>query len=254
MIEVALLQKVYGEVSLEILEEFLRETCEGLKVSLTDFGVVESGWVKAVVSGEDEIAAVRFLDREVGLAPATSENVERFSVLQGKVIFSGKSKTQVSVDVGVFSPKPVYATISLQRLQAQLVDGRKIPLEQISELFGIVDTFPLQIRIVEIGEEEFEGELTENQLELYRSLIDSRVDRLIVLGALDERVETAVRRARLTRDVLRVDQLGLFIHVLVCKLGTDATGLIPKLGMVLPKASFLCFSPRRILKLISGRW
>jgi hypothetical protein len=40
--------------------------------------------------------------------------------------------------------------------------------------------------------------------------------------------------------------LGLFEHALVCKLGTDAVGLISKVGRGLRNARFVVFSPRKI--------
>ncbi len=254
MREAVLLQKVYGEVSLKEFEEFLKRLCEGLRVELTGLSVMKSGWVKVLVSGEDENVALSFLKKEVGLAPVTVGNVERFSVLSGRVVLSGQSKGETFVDVGGFLPKVVYAKVSLQRLQGQLADGRKIALERIVELFGLVDGFPLEVRVVETGNDEFSAELAEEQLEVYGGWVDSRVDRLIVLGALGERVEEAIQRARLERDVLGVESLGVLEHAIVCKLGTDAVGLAPKLGRWLREAGFVFFSPRRVLDLVGERW
>jgi len=247
--EVVLLQKVYGAVSLERIEKILRESCKGLRIELTCLSGVENEWINVKVFGEDEEVAVRFLGKKVGLAPISIENIKRLSVLCGRVILSGRSKIGIFVDVGVFSPEPVYATIPLQRLQGQLVDGRKFTLGRIAELYGLVDKLPLEIRIVKVGAGEFKAELTEKQLELYSRWIATRTDRLVVLGALGHKVIEAIRRMRLERDVLGVESLGILEHVVVCKLGTDAVGLVPKLGRWLSKASFVRFSPRQVLKL-----
>lgn len=252
--EIVLLQKIYGDGSLDELKEVLKRLCEGLRVELTGLSVVENGWVKAEVSGEDEKVAARFLERELGLAPITIRSVKRFSVLRGKVTFSGRSRMELFVDVGVFSPKSIYALIPLQRLQGQLVDGKKFALERVAELFGLADGFPLEVRVVKASADTFEAELTENQLELYSRWIDSRVGRLVVLGALGEKVREAIRRARLRRDVLGVESLDFLEHAVVCNLGTDARGLVPKLGKWLFKARFVCFSPFRVLELVSGCW
>jgi len=250
--EVVLLQKVYSAASLEEVKEFLMESCKGLKVELTCLSGVENGWVKVKVSGEDEDVAVRFLGKKVGLAPISIENFQRFSVLYGRVIFSGRSKLGIFVDIGVFLPEPVYARVPLQRLQGQLVGGKKFSLRRIIELYGLVNNFPLEIRIVDVSAGEFEAELTEKQSELYSCWIDARTDRLVVLGAPGYKVREAIRRTRLERDVLSVESLGILEHAVVCKLGTDAAGLVPKLGRWLPKASFIRFSPRQVLKL-AGR-
>lgn len=249
-----LLQKVYNGDTLGEFEEFLKGLCEGLRVELTDLSLVENGWIKIMLSGEDEKVAVRFLEREVGLAPVSIESVKHFSVLYGRVVFSGQSRAEVFVDVGVLSPKPVYAAVPLQRLQGQLIDGRKFALGRIVELFGLVDGFPLEVRIIKIGIDEFRVELTERQLKLYNSWVGSRVDRLVVLGALCESVEEAVWKGRLNRDVLGVESLSVLEHVVTCKLGTDAVGLVSRLGRWLPRAGLVVFSPRRILELVGDRW
>jgi hypothetical protein len=76
------------------------------------------------------------------------------------------------------------------------------------------------------------------------------LDRLIVLGAEFRDVERAVKISKHTRDVVRVEQLGLLEHGVVCKLGTDAVGLVPRLGRFLRSATLVPFSPRKIKSLI----
>lgn len=254
MREIVLLQKIYGGVSLEEFRDFLEQMCGGLKVVFTDLSVVESGWVRVCVSGDDENAAVNFLDREVGLAPIAAENVGPFSVLRGSVVLSRESKLKVFVDVGVFSPKPVYSVIPLWRLQGQLVDGGKFALERVVELFGLIDDFPLDVRVVNVEKDVFEVELSEGQLSLFGRWVDLRVDRLVALGAFGGKVRKAVERGGLGRDVLGVESLGVLEHVVVCKLGTDGAGLVSKLGKLLGGVKFVVFCPRRVLELVGGRW
>ena len=105
MQELFLLQKVYGEASLEDFGKYLKSICGDLSVSFTRLEVMENGWVGVQASGRDERVAVHLLEREVGLAPVSANNVERFSLYQGRVISSGKSRIEIFVDIGVFSPK-----------------------------------------------------------------------------------------------------------------------------------------------------
>jgi hypothetical protein len=44
-----------------------------------------------------------------------------------------------------------------------------------------------------------------------------------------------------------VYSLGMFEHAVACKLGTDAAGLIPKVGRVLRKATLSVFNSRRVV-------
>jgi hypothetical protein len=76
------------------------------------------------------------------------------------------------------------------------------------------------------------------------------LDRLLILGASYSEVETAVKIAEVNRDIVYIEQLGMLEHALVCKLGTDAAGLIPKVGKILGRASLSVFNPRRILGLL----
>ena len=250
---VTLLEKVYGSCSPEDLEPVYSSLCKGLKVKLRVVGETNRGWVQIEVSGEDEIAALHFLARETGLAPVSQDNLKKFSVIRGRVVFSGKSKKELYVDIGVYSPETYDAVIPLQRLQAQLADGKKLPLQRLVELFCLYDNLPLEVKIVQgvdSKKKRIEAELAEAQLSQITSWIRSSLDRLIVLGAFFSDVERAVKLSRHFRDVVKIESLGMLEHVALCKLGTDAVGLIPKLGRFLPEAVFVPFSPRKIRQLI----
>ena len=254
MREVVLLQKTYDRVHLEKIRGFLNELCEGLKAQLPSFSATENGWVKVTVSGEDENVAVRLLEKRLGLAPIAAENVPRFSVIKGRISSSKRSKVEIFVDIGVLSPNPVYATVPLRSLQGQLADGLEFALERVVELFGLVEGFPLEVQVIDVGLDRFSAELTEKQLAHYSRWVDSRVDRLVVLEALGERVRKAIRKADLGRFVLGVESLGFSEHVVVCRLGTDAAGLVLRLGRLLPGARLVVFSPRRVLEVVGERW
>lgn len=254
MREVVLLQKAHDRFSLETLGRVLAELCVGLRVELLDLRTLENAWVGVKLKGEDEDVAVRFLARTAGLAPVNSARVQLFSVLQGRAMVSKRDRLRLFVDVGVFSPKNCLGLVSLRRLQAQLTDGRKIPLEKIAELFALADNFPLEVRVVDLEANRFEAELTEAQIELYNRWIGSRTDRMIILGPLRKDVERVAKSRMLRRDVVGVESLGLLEHVVICKLGTDAAGLVPKLSRKLPRAVFQQFSPRQIFGLVNGRW
>jgi hypothetical protein len=245
--EIVLLQKIY-KVSMEEAEKFLKKILGDLDCSLTGLSVVENGWVRVKVSGQDEKVAVRLFEKECGLAPISVANVEHFSTFLGRVIFSGKSRTEAFVDVGAFSPKPVYAKIPLRTLQGQLIDGHKLALQRIEEMFVLLDNLPLEVRVVRVDVEALEAELTERQMGIFGRWVGERFDRLIVLGASIEGVMKAIERARLDGDVLGVESLGLLEHVVVCKLGTDAVGLVPRLGRRLAGAVLGVFSPRTVLR------
>ena len=249
MTTAALLEKELGSSSFGKLEAMLSSVCKDLKVKVRVQGRTLGGWVQVEVTGEDESVALKLLDREVGLAPIRAERVARFSALRGKIVDSDRSTTALSVDVGVFAPAVYYAVVPLERLQAQLADGKNLPLQRLVKLFCLYEFMPLNVKItsdLNVKKEFWEAELSEMQLSVFSDWLSSNLDRLFVLNASRREVEEVVERARHSRDIVRIESLGLLEYALVCKLGTDAVGLVPKLGPYLRSASLAPFAPRRI--------
>jgi len=244
-----LLEKAYGSFSPRSLETMLSFMCKDLNIQIEVKSQTTRNWIQIEVTGEDESVALRLLDREIGLAPASTGDVRKFSTLRGKVINSDKSTVELHVDVGVFAPTICDAVIPLPNLQAQLADGKNLPLQRLTKLFCLHDFAPLHIEILaDLNTEKgvWEAELSEAQLSQFSGWLRSNLDRLVVLGASHREVEEAVERSRHFRDVLKTETLGLYERAIVCKLGTDAVGLMPKLGPYLRHAYFAPFSPRKI--------
>jgi hypothetical protein len=199
------------------------------------------------ISGEDEIAASNLLMEKFGSVPAELRNVKMGAVQKGIVAF-GRSSPEVYVDIGVFVPRPVDASISLQHLQARLTDGKKLSLQRITKLFCLVNNFPLRILVkcLDSKRNRFVAELSEKQIALFSEWACTNLERLVILGAFFESVEKAVKLSGHLRDVAEIERLGLLNHAVVCKLGTYAAGLIPKVGRLLPNAVLEIFSPKEI--------
>jgi len=249
---VTLLAKTYDRFQLKLVDKFLKSTLKGLKVETKICGVTPRGWTQIVVSGEDEKVALRYLADEIGLCPKCLEDVERFTTIKGRIIAMDKNKGELYVDIGVFSPKIIDATIPLQFLQAQLVDGRKVALKKLAELFGFCENLPLSVKIFAMDKEKnhVEATLSEKQLNQYGNWTKSLLDRLIIIGSSTYDVRSTLTKAGLNRDVLNIETLGLFELAAICKLGTDAAGLIPKIGKNLRNATFTVFSPRKVLEFL----
>jgi hypothetical protein len=247
---VTLLEKLYGSGSPETFDRLYSGLVSGLKVQLSFAGTTDRGWIEIEVSGEDETAALSLLDHEIGLAPVSLDRLKKFSVVQGKVVFSGKSEKEVYVDLGVFSPKTCDAVLSVKRLCAQLADGKEVPLQDLVEFFCLYDNMPLEVKVIQGVEEankNVEACLTEAQFSLFSRWIGSSFDRLVILGSLFSDVERIVKLSRHSRDIIKIESLGVLEQIVLCKLGTDAVGLIPKLGRYLESAVLIPFSPKKIL-------
>ena len=250
---VTLLTKVHNDFQLKLVDKNLKSTLKGLKVETKICGVTPRGWVQIDVSGEDEKIALHHLANEIGLCPMHLEHVKKFSTIKGRVISLNKSSEKIYADIGVFSPNIVDATIPLNYLQAQLVDGKKVALKKFVELFGFCEHLPLTVKILDINKEKsrVEAMLSERQIIQYRNWMKSLLDRLIILGASLYDVRLALKIAGLSRDVVVIEPLGLLEHAVVCKLGTDAVGLIPKIGKNLRNTNFTVFNPKKVLEFLN---
>lgn len=249
MLTVTLLTKVYNNSQLKLVDEFLRSTLKGLNVATNSIRVIPHRWVQVTVSGEDETVALRYLADEIGLCPASLEEIKRFSAVRGRITAMDKNSCKLCVDIGAYLPESINVTIPVQRLQAQLLDGRKVALKEIAELYGFCENLPLGIKVsnVDVERKLIEATLSEEQLILYGKWTKSLLDRLIILGASFVEIGSALKIASCNRDVINIEPLGLFEYAVVCKLGTDAEGLIPKIGRGLRNASFTVFDPKKVL-------
>jgi hypothetical protein len=160
-------------------------------------------------------------------------------------------KQKLIVDVGIFEPKTIFATVSLASLQTQLVAGKKVDLKKIVENYGLAERLPLTTKPFSLEDDELQAELSVGQVEKLHVWQQSLLDRLIVLGASKETIENVLERTRLTRDVIEVEALGMFEHSLTCKLGTNATGLVSLMGRYLRNSVFVVFNAKKSLDLLS---
>lgn len=252
---VTILEKLYGSYSPTTFEKIFSDLIIGLKAQLSFAGTTDRGWIQLDVSGADETAALSLLDRKIGLALDSLDNLKKFSVMQGKIIFSNKNGNKLYVDLGVGSPNVCDAAVSDKLAYTQLTDGKEIPHKKLVELFCLYDNFPLEIKIIEdviVGNETVKAQLSESQLSFFKSCISSRFDRLIILGSLFYDVERAIKLSRHSRDIIRIESLGVLEQVVLCKLGTDAVGLIPRIGRSLKSAVLFPFSPKKIIETLGS--
>ncbi len=248
MATLTLLVKASSSGQLRQVDELLKSEFENLNLEVKVLGNSVNRWVQVSLSGEDEVLATSYINKNIGTCPVNIKNVDKFSVLKGYISKVNAAKQELKVDVGVFEPKVIQATIPLAYLQGQLADGRKVDLKTMSEAYGFYPNLPLSVKATCLngeGENFLQAELSTDQIGKIRLWQQSLLDRLIVLGSSEAEIETVLERTRLNRDVIGVEKLGLFEQALTCKLGTDATGLIPKIGRYMKHSTFVVFSPRK---------
>lgn len=248
MAELTLLAKVKSNKQLRQVDESLKLALEGLKVDFRVLGKVADRWPHLALTGDDEAVATNYILKEIGVCPTTIENLRESSTLKGFLTNLKNNTDELRIDVGVFEPEIVTATVSLRHLQVQLVKGMKVSLERIASIFGFCEDLPINIKIFRPNKDEnsLKAELSEKQVAVYHDWQQSLLDRLIILGPTLPEIQQMFRRLKLRRDVINMKPLGIFEHVLTCKFGTDAVGLISRIGIMLRNARFAVFNPRKI--------
>lgn len=228
------------------LEESLSKLKEGLSASTKLIGLSDRGWAKIEIDGEDCEILHEIVSRKLIRAQTDLDQVDAQGTYSGIVNGIGAN---LEVDIGLEKPAPWNVSISLRTLRAQLCDGKPLSGMEIGEYYCIHPGERLTVRLTRIdqGVGKIEGWLADSQIDLFSELIASRLERLQVYSCTRRRLAFALRKAKLERDVISVESNTLVTQSVVCKLGTNAVGLIPKLGAVLRKSELKPFLPRRIL-------
>jgi hypothetical protein len=254
---ITLLDKIYGSNSVASFEKHYSSIVEGLDVQLQFKNKTERGWIQLVVSGNDAQVALNLFEQQIGLAPSSVDELQKFSVVKGRIISLDEKSKEIYVDLGISSTNPCDATISEKDLQAQLADSKQIPFQELIKLFCLKNNVPVEVKLIENVNQQgstIKAILSEKQIFLFRSWISSRLDRLIILGSNFSKVERALKSSRHFRDTIKTESLGALEHVVLCKLGTDAVGLIPKIGRYMKSSVVLVpFSPKKIIKRIGNQ-
>ncbi len=212
----------------EPLERFLRREGGGL---LVEWKIsTRQGWLVVGVRGEDAEVFLNLLMDRFGTVPVDGSRVEKWDLLKGSVTGAGRVGFGVYVDLGVLEPVAKDGLFPLHRMRAQLADGVSKPCREIIEENGLMDGFPVRTRVTGLDGEKISLELSDETRELFLSWRRLPFDRVVAVGVMREEVESVVRAAGLQYDVIRIEPLSLFSQCLVCKKGTDAPGVIARVG------------------------
>ncbi len=210
------------------LSQFLTKESKGLQVQW-EFSL-RNRWLDVKASGDDDEAFLNVLRNRFGTIPIQSSTVEKWDLAKGSVVGSGRVGFGVYVDMGVLEPVARDGLYPLHRMRAQLSDGITKSCREILDENGLVDDFPLGIRVIDVQGEKISVELSDQTREIFSTWHRLPFDRVIAIGISELEAEKAVKAAGLWYDVIKIEPLSLFAQCLVCKIGTDAPGIIAKLG------------------------
>lgn len=212
----------------QVVGRILATRAKGLKM-VSDFSL-QGQWLQIRAKGEDADAFLNLLKQEKGEAPVSRANLEKWDEVKGFVAGAGRIGYGVYVDIGIQDPRPKDALYPLHRMRAQLADGEPKSAREILDGNALVDYVPLNMTVTELEGENISVEMEDKARDRIVSWRKYPFDRVIVIGADKTQAENAVRASGLQSDIVEVESLSLFVQSLVCKIGTDAPGVIVKIG------------------------
>ena len=217
-----------------------------LEASVKLDGFTKKGWAQLDIQGEDSEIVRELVFRNLGQAHTDLGDIEPHGVYEG--IICNRPDDHLEVDIGIESPTPINVKIGPGALRAQLADGKALQMSEIRREYCLFPGFLTTVRITRLDRgESIDGWLADSQIERLASWIATRLDRIQVSDSYQREVEHALKRANLERDVISVEPITLTAQSVLCKLGTDAVGLIPRLGSVLRRRELNPFIPKRII-------
>jgi len=226
------------------LDTAIRLIIGNLSATATFSSFTREGWATLSVSGEDAEVVIELLSQNFGIATVDASKTELCGNYRG--IVKSISPSGIAVDIGIERPRPTYVNVKLSSLQAQLADGQKIPGRRILEHYCIFAETPISVRITLSSPNEIEGWLSDSQISLFSRWITSGLERIQVFNCLPTHLDFAIRKAQLERDIISSEQLSFTVQSVLCKVGTNAIGLIPRIGSILRKSELKPFIPKRI--------
>jgi hypothetical protein len=227
------------------LGKALDELKSELNATTTLDGFTSNGWARIGIDGEDSEVLEELIINEYGLAHTDVRDIEVHGVYES--IITGSNTQGLEFDVGLEQPSHVKCLVPATCLTAQLADGKSIPCREIIEDYCLFPGVRFSVRIARKTENEIEAWLSDSHIERLSDWVTTGLDRIEIFDCYKQEVEGAILKAKLSRDTISADRITLTVQSITCKLGTDAVGLIPKLGSVLKRQKLRPFIPKRIL-------
>ena len=253
--KIALLQRK-GKVEEERYYAALQNALDDLKGDLTAEIKIQPfskyGWTVIDVTGDDTEILIELISQQFGLLPSNPSEIKMHGNYRGTV---RSFDSDLIVDVGIEHPDPAYVKVKLSSLRAQLADGRGwVPAREIAGLYCLVPGTPISIRVTRLPHNgaEYEGWLSDSQISQFSNWLSCGLERVQVYDCLKSRLDFAISRAKLERDIVSTEQLNLTTHSVLCKIGTDAIGIIPSLGFTIRQSELKAFIPKRIQEKCRG--
>jgi len=233
-----------------LLEARLRRLASGLDVSVRLQGVTANGFARAQVQGPDTEAFEELLKKKLGIAPSDLSDVEVNDNFKAYVTKISPEQRRIQIDIGPISTN-FHSEITSEALAAQLCDGMKVPVDRVARAYCLQEDIPVLIRVTSMDTSRrlIGAWISDDQVARFEQWRRERLHRIIAVGDFQDKLREALRFSKVERDVIGLEELSSTAHSLVCKLGTDAPGIIAKIGRHISSFKLYAFIPARIDKL-----
>lgn len=222
-----------------------------LDVRLARFGTDSRGHLSLSFDGQDSEFAINYLVKKYGKSIHIN-NVKEDAIFLGTLLEVGKVGYGLYVDIAAMSTKRVDVLLPLHRIREQF--GIRKPLRTIAKALVFVDDFPIDVKItsVDVGANKIEGELAQTTIVRFEEWMQDDHERLLVFGANQDMIETALGKTRHLEDIYEFEELGKFEYSLRCKRSTRASGIVAAIGPKLRGVPMHLFIPKEIEARLNG--
>jgi hypothetical protein len=253
--KLAIAERIPHHAQKELMTVFkarILKLSSGLDVSV-QLGVTGNGFVNAEIQGSDSEFFVELIKRKMGLAPRSFSEIEVDDNFKAFVNWIDTKRQSIEVEIGPVSTN-VKSEIVREALIAQLCDGKNIPIDRVAQTYCIQEGTPVLVRIRSINPErgQIAAWISDDQVARFEQWRRERTHRIIAVGGPHEKLNEAIRLSKVQRDIIQTEELSFTANSLVCKLGTDAPGIIAKIGHYMSEFKLYAFLPERLDELRTG--
>jgi hypothetical protein len=253
--KLAIAERIPRHAQKELMPVFkakINKLSSGLDVSMK-LGVSANSFVTGEVEGSDSEFFIELIKREMWLAPQNLSDIEVHDNFKTFVSGINAKRQSIEVEIGPASTNAM-SEITREALIAQLCDGKAIPVDRVAQTYCLQEGTPIHVRITSINPEhrQIEAWISDDQVARFEQWRRERTDRIIAVGGTHDRLREAMRLSKADRDIIQIEELSFTANSLVCKLGTDAPGIIARIGRFVSEFKLYAFLPEKLDKLWTG--
>jgi hypothetical protein len=227
----------------------LEREIKHLEASVIEVNIDTDGLPLVTLSGEDKYVAANFISRVHGSYRPSYEFSEGDTVI-GRIVKPKSVGFGIFTNIGFIKPEQE-ALLPLFELREQLTP-KVSPAPSVRKIigqFGFVEERRMEFKIVSIEKKpklKINLQLSEAELSIYRKWKKDKKEKVIVVGTMKKTLVRVLKEAGNWNDVEEIETLGLFEYAVSLKRGTRASGIIPRIGKMLPYTRLGKYIPKSL--------